>query len=89
MSQDFDFDILPSRFHVPYFCIILLSDIFVGYCGEDVTVNISKTSIKVTLTKTGVLICDHDMTNISFASAGEKVGGTISFGSGINIPICK
>ena len=36
-------------------------------------ITISKSNVKVVLERTGVLICDHFIENISFASGGEKV----------------
>ena len=46
---------------------------FTGYRGESVLITISKSSIKIVLERTGVVICDHYIENISFASGGEKV----------------
>ncbi|XP_065059834.1 SHC-transforming protein 1-like isoform X1 [Rhopilema esculentum] len=47
-------------------------DVFTGYRGESVLITISKSSIKIVLERTGVVICDHYIENISFASGGEK-----------------
>eukprot|EP00112_Aurelia_sp_Birch-Aquarium-sp1_P004083 Seg1464.8 transcript_id=Seg1464.8/GoldUCD/mRNA.D3Y31 product="SHC-transforming protein 1" protein_id=Seg1464.8/GoldUCD/D3Y31 len=47
-------------------------DAFIGYRGESILITISRSSIKIVLEKTGVLICDHYVENISFASCGEK-----------------
>ena len=48
-------------------------DVFTGYRGESILITISKSNIKIVLERTGVLICDHFIENISFASGGEKV----------------
>ena len=72
--QSFIYLVLFFFFILYQFCFpFIFLDVFTGYRGESILITISKSSVKIVLENTGVLICDHYIENISFASGGEKV----------------